>query len=464
MRMLGTIALALVALGATTQAEALDLVEMPRPQNGEYVLSSSVGNPGKGRHWGQPAMVRHLILVAKEWKRRHPELPRLRIGDISKFGGGPFPPHKTHQDGLSVDIFTAGTNICHINYKNQAHTKELADIFIHFGARQILYNHKYVIDKLPKIVRKWPKHDNHFHVVVDPKKVPQDGEPVIVAAPGSSAGSWIGKSRFDKSGKGFDLRWRALGGKFKFKSARIRFDDRDSENGVLHDSGPVKARGFYRVPFEPKDLGEYRWSLELINSDDKVYRIDWTPIQFDLTKPFVLQLGPGDAEEVYNPVTFLWKIEDATKATRYRIEVAKSKKGRGKKTVGEGQGISRHVLNANLKPKKTYYWRVIVTDEGGNEGVSEWLSFKVLKGSGAIKPKRDKGEKRPKARKGTVKPSSLNLRTGPGVKNKRLVALPKGTVVKILGEENGWLEVEAIVSGKRWKGFVSKSYVDIEGS
>ncbi|MDF1665384.1 MAG: penicillin-insensitive murein endopeptidase [Planctomycetota bacterium] len=452
-------------LGISAEAHALDLVEMPKPQSGEYVLSSSVGNPGKGRHWGQPAMVRHLILVAKEWKRRHPELPRLRIGDIAKFGGGPFPPHKTHQDGLSVDIFTAGTNICHINYKNQAHTKELADIFIHFGAKQILYNHKFVIDALPKIVRKWPKHDNHFHVVVDPKKVPKDGVPVIVADQGSTAGSWIGKHRLNKDGQNFDLRWRALGGKFKFKSARVRFDDMDSENGVLHDSGPVAARGYYRVPMKPKDRGQYRWSVELVYDDDLVYKIDWTPIQFDLEKPFVLQLGPGDAEEVANPVTFLWQIEDHTKASRYRIEISKSKKGHGKQIAGEGAGLTRHVLNKALKPNSTYYWRVVVKDLAGNEGASDWLAIKVIKGSSELAPKpRKKGEKKDPIKKGTVKPSSLNLRSGPGVSNTRLVALPKGTVVKIVGERSGWLEVEAIVAGKLWKGFVSKSYVDIEGS
>lgn len=457
--------LSLLALSALlcAPAQALDLVEMPKPQNGEYVLSSGVGVPGKGRHWGQPEMIRHLILVAKEWKRRHPELPRLRIGDIAKFGGGPFPPHKTHQDGLSVDIFTAGKNICHINYKNQAHTKELADIFIHFGAKQILYNHSYVIDRLPKIVRKWPKHDNHFHVVIDPKKVPRDGEPVIVAGEGSTQGAWVGRSRLDKKGQNFDLRWRALGGDFKFKSARIWFDDMDSENGVLHDSGPVKARGFYRVPITPKDRSEYRWRLELTYEGDKIYKLDWRTLRFDLEKPTVLPLGPGDEEVVEGNPTFLWKIEDFSKGGRYRIEISRSKKGRGKKVAGEGFGLGRHVLKKTLRTGKTYYWRVVVADEAGNEGASDWMSFKLVKARKKGREKKADGSKK-KYRKGTVKPSSLNLRTGPGVGNSKLTALPKGTVVKIIGETNGWLEVEAVVSGKLWKGFVSKSYVDIEGS
>jgi hypothetical protein len=447
---------------ATSPTQALDLVEMPRPQNGEYVLSSSVGNPGKGRHWGRPEMVRHLILVAKEWARRHPELPRLRIGDISKFGGGHFPPHKTHQDGLSVDIFTAGQNICHINWKKQELTLELAELFVTMGAKQILYNHPYVIKRLA-IVRKWPKHDNHFHVVVDPKKVPLEGEPVVIPGVNSGPGSWIGLKRFDKEKKSFDVRWRILGGSFKIKSAKVQFDDMDDENGVLHDSGPVKAKRSYRVPLTLKDREAYRWRLDLEFEEDKVMKLDWIPLRTDLEAPTILPLGPGDAEEVSGNPTFLWQIEDYSNGTDYRIEISRSKKGRGKKVAGQGRGLSRHVLSKQLRIGKTYYWRVVVADEAGNEGSSDWLSFKLVKPEKTSNRKKTrKREKAEKALKGTVKPSSLNMRKGPGTSHAKVTALPKGTVVKILKEEAGWLEVEAMVSGKLRRGWVSKSYVNIE--
>jgi len=218
-----------------------DFIEMPKPEAGEYVLSSGVGSPGKGRHWGRPAMIRHLLLVAKEWRRRHPELPRLRIGDISKFGGGHFPPHKTHQDGLAVDIFTSPKNICHINYPDQTQTLELAELFVSFGAKQILYNHPDVIAKVA-VMRKWPKHHNHFHVVVDPRKVPAEGEPIIVPGKASGGGAWVGRRRVQDDGTGLELRWRVLGAKASVIGAQVFFDDLE-DGALLHESGVFKPKG-----------------------------------------------------------------------------------------------------------------------------------------------------------------------------------------------------------------------------
>ncbi|MEO1097264.1 MAG: N-acetylmuramoyl-L-alanine amidase [Bacteroidota bacterium] len=56
---------------------------------------------------------------------------------------------------------------------------------------------------------------------------------------------------------------------------------------------------------------------------------------------------------------------------------------------------------------------------------------------------------------GTVTASKLNIRQGPGVANKMVGnALPSGQKVKVVGEYNGWLEVETVI-----KGWVSKDHV-----
>ena len=56
---------------------------------------------------------------------------------------------------------------------------------------------------------------------------------------------------------------------------------------------------------------------------------------------------------------------------------------------------------------------------------------------------------------GTVTASKLNIRQGPGVANK-MVGNPllSGQQVKVVGERNGWLEVETVI-----KGWVSKDHV-----
>ena len=75
----------------------------------------------------------------------------------------------------------------------------------------------------------------------------------------------------------------------------------DSENGILHDSGPVKARLLYRVPLKLIDRAKYRWSLTLNFDQDKVVKLDWIPLRVDLEAPTVLPLGPGDGEEISEP-------------------------------------------------------------------------------------------------------------------------------------------------------------------
>lgn len=423
---------------------------MPKAQNGEYVLASGVGVPGKGRHWGQPAMVRHLILVAKEWRRRHPKGPVLRIGDISKFGGGHFPPHKTHQDGLAVDITTRGPNICHITHKNQDTTRELAELFVAFGAKQILYNHKSVIDAVP-IVRKWPKHDDHFHVVVDPKKVPADGAPVLVPARDSSAGALIGRSRLNKKGEGPSLNWTILGSSARVVAARVRFDDLNDENGLLHDSGFVTGKKTrFHVPLVLKEERDYRWRLDLkvkVGSEEELLSLDWMALKTDLTEPVVTAESPINEDAVDQPVDFGWKFEDKAAVSSYRIELAKNDKGRGKKVVGQGGAATRHRLRMTLKPGRVYWWRIVARDAAGNEGASYWEAFKVNKPSKSKRPT------------GSVTASSLNVRLGPGTSHKVVGALKKGTEVTIYGEEQGWLKVIAEVDGKTVKGYVSKKFI-----
>ena len=80
--MRGTISALLVAVAL---ASAPALAEDARfgyaaiqPADDAYVLTSPSGS---GHNWGRPVFVRYLTLVAREWLRRHPEGPRLRIGE-----------------------------------------------------------------------------------------------------------------------------------------------------------------------------------------------------------------------------------------------------------------------------------------------------------------------------------------------------------------------------------------------
>ena len=54
--------------------------------------------------WGTPRMVQTLIAVSEEMAWRFPEIQPLVVGDISREGGGAFPPHRSHRGGIDVDL------------------------------------------------------------------------------------------------------------------------------------------------------------------------------------------------------------------------------------------------------------------------------------------------------------------------------------------------------------------------
>lgn len=60
-------------------------------------------SPGGADQFGRASTIRALIALGDAWAGRH-DRPRVQIGDISRRGGGPFPPHAAHQRGNEADI------------------------------------------------------------------------------------------------------------------------------------------------------------------------------------------------------------------------------------------------------------------------------------------------------------------------------------------------------------------------
>ena len=55
--------------------------------------------------WGSSFAVRHLAAALTEFRMSSGYTGPLVVGDMSKHGGGPLPPHRSHQGGRDVDIF-----------------------------------------------------------------------------------------------------------------------------------------------------------------------------------------------------------------------------------------------------------------------------------------------------------------------------------------------------------------------
>jgi peptidoglycan hydrolase-like protein with peptidoglycan-binding domain len=127
-----------------------------------------------GNQFGTQRTIKAIELLGQEWAKRHPEVAtvpgaRIAIGDISVQGGGPFPPHSSHQDGTAFDIapFTRNraevpTNIFDSNYDRQA-TREMAQLI------KRLYPNATVLFNDPQLINEgltvpFDGHDNHLHV------------------------------------------------------------------------------------------------------------------------------------------------------------------------------------------------------------------------------------------------------------------------------------------------------------
>lgn len=119
-------------------------------------------------HFGRASTIRALQEIARQWKAKHPDIP-LQIGDISLKGGGPFPPHKTHRDGMDVDVRPIrkdGNHNIGVTFKDAAYSHDLTKELVLLAkalnpGMLIMFNDTRLINA--RLTKPWPKHDNHLH-------------------------------------------------------------------------------------------------------------------------------------------------------------------------------------------------------------------------------------------------------------------------------------------------------------
>lgn len=137
------------------------------PESGDGFVTNNRGANGEFQ-FGQQASIEAAIAVAAIWGGVHSERP-LSIGQISKKGGGEFPPHLSHRLGVDIDVRpmrTDGANepvtIDEAQY-DRALTTELIDLWWENAPVQaVFFNDPTVIAaKLSQFVK---GHGNHFHV------------------------------------------------------------------------------------------------------------------------------------------------------------------------------------------------------------------------------------------------------------------------------------------------------------
>jgi murein endopeptidase len=113
--------------------------------------------------------------VLAEVRARHPEMPRLAIGDLSRPQGGSFGRtrdfigHASHQNGLDVDIYYPRDDRRRgkpktVDGVNRRDAQRLVDAFVDAGAEYVFVGLRVGLTGPRKVVQAIPHHDDHLHV------------------------------------------------------------------------------------------------------------------------------------------------------------------------------------------------------------------------------------------------------------------------------------------------------------
>ncbi|MCH9682430.1 MAG: penicillin-insensitive murein endopeptidase [Deltaproteobacteria bacterium] len=146
--------------------------------------------------WGTPRSIALLRDAIRNYARGR-QAPPVHIGDISRRGGGPFPPHLSHHEGRDVDIayvlhnpdarFGVATERTLDRPRTWALLQALLDsnavayVFVDYDVQRLLYEHAQLegvddvtLEKLFQfpygrrasrgMIRHWKGHRDHFHV------------------------------------------------------------------------------------------------------------------------------------------------------------------------------------------------------------------------------------------------------------------------------------------------------------
>jgi len=150
--------------------------------------------------WGTAKTIRNIQSAIASYQRKVPGGPKVHVGDISKRGGGRFPPHISHQHGRDVDVgyVLKGSDANTVKFRTATaknfdvarswalikaftDTQDVVYIFVDYRLQERLYEYarehgvsEDTLDELfqyPRgrgrshgLIRHWKGHANHFHV------------------------------------------------------------------------------------------------------------------------------------------------------------------------------------------------------------------------------------------------------------------------------------------------------------
>jgi hypothetical protein len=130
---------------------------------GYYVYGTPEHGAGQFAH---PRMLTVLFLIEHQWQAI--DRRKFGIGNISMAGGGNFDPHKSHKNGLQVDVrplrkdgARVGVKYFQSGYDKEATARLIGLFQAHPAVIRVYFNDLSIPGILPL-----DGHDDHFHVAI----------------------------------------------------------------------------------------------------------------------------------------------------------------------------------------------------------------------------------------------------------------------------------------------------------
>lgn len=162
----------------------------PRPAKGGDPRVRVQLDPGEGfvvrkaaRAYGTEKTIVGILDGVRAYHECNPGADAVRIGDVSKLGGGPFPPHVSHQTGRDVDIglpageharwcllraYGTHPNVSRIFYDRNLIAQALDHAQGMGGDDAAIAAEILSTPDQRRTVQHWPGHADHIHVRFQP--------------------------------------------------------------------------------------------------------------------------------------------------------------------------------------------------------------------------------------------------------------------------------------------------------
>jgi hypothetical protein len=175
--------------------------------------------------------------------------------------------------------------------------------------------------------------------------------------------------------RGLKVRWNAEGG--DQRGARVLVEQLGGS--MRYDSGYLAGAAQEHTVDAALEHGvTYRWR-SLVFDGNKTVESDWVTFKTDFTRPDVVAVSPAEGAEIDATPELRWRYSDpdGTNQVGYRVQIDNDTDHSKliSDTLELNGSTDHYFVRANLKPGRTYHWRVMGHDGRGNVSYTPWRTF-----------------------------------------------------------------------------------------